>query len=155
MCVRLHSIERVLAELEYIAAHQKRTGEHYPVAIQDDAFTLLPPRAKALCQAIADRKLNLVFSCSTRADTVDEELIVLMREAGFSKIAFGLESAVPSVLRAIGKVRPPDWLDLDLAPERQFLDRLRSSVLLAKRCGFKVGVSIILGLPTEWSGPQF
>lgn len=149
MCVRMHSIERVVAELEYIAAHQKRTGEHYPVAIQDDAFTLLPQRAKALCQAIVDRKLNLVFSCSTRADTVDEELIGLMREAGFSSIAFGLESAVPSVLRAIGKVRPPDWHDPDLAPERQFLDRVRSSVLLAKRCGFKVGVSIILGLPTE------
>lgn len=149
MCVRMHSIERVVAELEYIAAYQKRTGEHYPVAIQDDAFTLLPQRAKALCQAIADRKLNLVFSCSTRADTVDEELIGLMREAGFSSIAFGLESAVPSVLRAIGKVRPPDWHDPDLAPERQFLDRVRSSVLLAKRCGFKVGVSIILGLPTE------
>jgi radical SAM superfamily enzyme len=147
--LRLHSIERVVAELEYIAAHQKRTGEHYPVAIQDDAFTLLPPRATALCQAIADRKLNLVFSCITRADTVDEELIRLMKEAGFGSITFGLESAVPSVLRAIGKVRPPDWHDLDLAPERQFLDRVRNSVLIAKQCGFKVGVSIILGLPTE------
>lgn len=149
MCLRLHSIERVVAELEFIAAHQKRTGRRYPVAIQDDAFTLLPPRAKALCQAIADRKLNLPLVCSTRADTVDEELIRLMREAGFGSIAFGLESAVPSVLRATGKVRPPDWHDPDLAPERQFLECLKNSVLLAKKHGFKVGVSIILGLPTE------
>ncbi|MGC0777218.1 MAG: cobalamin-dependent protein, partial [Candidatus Acidiferrum sp.] len=82
MSLRLHSIERVVAELEYIAARQKCTGKHYPVAILDDAFTLLPPRAKALCRAIADRKLNLVLSCVTRADTVDEELIKLMQEAG-------------------------------------------------------------------------
>jgi radical SAM superfamily enzyme YgiQ (UPF0313 family) len=147
--LRLHSIERVLAELEYIAGHQRRSGEHYPVTILDDAFTLLPPRAKVLCQAIADRKLNLTLSCITRADTLDEELIRLMREAGFVSVSFGLESAVPSVLRAIGKVRSPDWHDRDLAPERQFIERVRSSVLLAKKYGFKVSVSIILGLPTE------
>ena len=151
MSLRLHSIERVVAELEFIAAHQKRTGKRYPVMLHDDAFTLLPPRAKALCQAIADRRLNLPLVCSTRADTVDEELIQLMREAGFGTIAFGLESAVPSVLRATGKVRPPDWHEPDLAPERQFLERLRNSVLLAKKHGFKVFVSIILGLPTETS----
>ena len=149
MRLRLHSIERVVAELEYIADHQKRAGEHFPVSIYDDAFTLLPLRAKALCQAIAHRKLNLVLSCMTRADAVDEELIRLMQEAGFANMAFGLESAVPSVLRAAGKVRPPDWHDPDLAPERQFLERVRNSVLIAKKCGLRVGVSIILGLPTE------
>jgi anaerobic magnesium-protoporphyrin IX monomethyl ester cyclase len=147
--LRLHSIERVVAELEYIAEHQKHTGEHYAIAILDDAFTLVPPRAKALCQAIADRKLDLVLSCNTRADTVDEELISLMREAGFGSIAFGLESAVPSVLRATGKVRPPDWRDLDLTPERQFVEGVRNSVLMAKKHGLIVSVSIILGLPTE------
>jgi hypothetical protein len=149
MCLRLHSIERVVAELECIAEHQKRTGKPCLVTFYDDAFTLVPPRAKALCQAIADRKLGLALSCITRADTVDEELMSLMREAGFRSIAFGLESAVPAVLRATGKVRPPDWHDPDLAPERQFLERVKSSVLLAKKYGFTVAVSIILGLPTE------
>jgi radical SAM superfamily enzyme YgiQ (UPF0313 family) len=149
MRLRLHSIERVVAELEFIAAQQKRTGRRLPVSIQDDAFTLVPSRARALCQAIAERKLNLSLVCSTRADTVNEELIKLMREAGFGAIAFGLESAVPSVLRATGKVRPPDWHDPDLAPERQFLERLKHSVFLAKKHGFRVAVSIILGLPGE------
>ena len=149
MSLRVHSIERVVSELECIAAHQKRTGEPFPVTIFDDAFTILPPRAKALCQAIADRECNLDLTCITRADTVDEELVKLMREAGFASIAFGLESAVPSVLRATGKVRPPDWHDPDLAPERQFLERVKNSVLIARRYGLRVSVSIILGLPTE------
>ncbi len=147
--LRLHSIERVLAELEFIAQHQKRTGEHYVVAVNDDTFTLMPDRAKSLCQAVADKNLRLVLSCITRADTLDEELIRLMREAGFASLTFGLESAVPSVLRAIGKVRPPDWPDPDLGPERDFVRRVRTSVLTAKKYGFNVGVSIILGLPTE------
>jgi anaerobic magnesium-protoporphyrin IX monomethyl ester cyclase len=147
--LRLHSVERVVAELECIAEHQKRTGRRFPVSFFDDAFTLVPPRAKALCQAIADRKLNLALSCITRADTIDEELIGLMRQAGFVRINFGLESAVPSVLRATGKVRPPDWHDPDLTPERQFVERVRNAVLLARKYGFDVSVNIILGLPTE------
>ncbi len=147
--LRLHSIDRVLAELEYIAAHQKRTGESYVVPIHDDAFTLLPSRAKTLCQAIADRNLGLVLSCITRADTVDDELIRMMRDAGFVSLAFGLESAVPSVLRAMGKVRPPDFPDPDLTLEQDFVERVKTSVTTAKKYGLNVGVSIILGLPSE------
>ena len=145
-CIRLKGLWR---NWNALRSTSNARENHFPVAIFDDAFTLVPPRAKALCKAIADRKLKLALSCITRADTVDEELIELMQEAGFGSIAFGLESAVPSVLRATGKVRPPDWHDPDLAPERQFLERVRNSVLLAKKYGFKVGVSIILGLPTE------
>jgi radical SAM superfamily enzyme len=147
--LRVHSVERVVAELEFIADRQKRTGEHYVVDIQDDAFTLLPERAKELCQGIADRKLGLFLTCITRADMIDEELMRLMREAGFVSLAFGLESAVPSVLRAIGKVRPPDWPDPGLEPEQQFIEQVRTSIIVAKKYGFTVGMSIILGLPTE------
>lgn len=147
--LRLHSTERVLAELEWVAADQKRTGEHYVVAIHDDAFTLSPTRAKNLCQAIADRNLGLILSCITRADALDEELIRMMCDAGFVGMAFGLESAVPAVLRATGKVRAPEWPDPDLGAEREFVERVRDSVVTAKKYGFNVGVSIILGLPAE------
>lgn len=147
--LRLHSIDRVLAELDVIASHQKRTRQQHVVPIHDDAFTLLPERAKVLCQAIVDRRLRLRFSCSTRADRIDDTLLALMRRAGFVSLSFGLESAVPSVLRATGKVRPPDWHDPDLGPEREFVERVGAAVRAAKRLGFTVGVSIILGLPSE------
>ncbi len=147
--LRLHSVDRILAELDFISRHQRRTRQHYGISVNDDAFTLLPERAKTLCRAIAQRKLNLQLSCLTRADRLDDELLHLMREAGFFAISFGLESAVPSVLRSIGKVRPPDWPDPDLTPERMFLDQIRLAVSSAKALGFKVNVSIILGLPSE------
>jgi anaerobic magnesium-protoporphyrin IX monomethyl ester cyclase len=147
--LRLHSIDRVLEELDYIAAQQQRTGQNYIVPIHDDAFTLLPKRAKELCQAIIDRKLKLVLSCITRADAVDDELLRLLKQAGCISLAFGLESAVPSVLRATGKVRSPDWADPNLDPERHFIEQVKTSVIAAKKLGFHVGVSIILGLPTE------
>ncbi len=147
--LRLHSLERVLAELEFIAQQQRHSGEGYVVSIHDDCFTLLPHRAKRLCQEIATRNLGLRLSCITRADTVDDELLTLMRAAGVVDLSFGLESAVPSVLRAIGKVRPSTWPNKDLQPERDFLQRFRTSTRLATKLGFHVGISIILGLPTE------
>jgi anaerobic magnesium-protoporphyrin IX monomethyl ester cyclase len=147
--LRLHSVERVLAELEFIAAHQKRTGQNYVVPFHDDAFTLLPSRAKTLCEMIVRQRWKLPLSAITRADAVDDELLKLMRAAGFVSLAFGLESAVPSVLRATGKVRPPNWPDADFSPERRFVEQVRQSVISAKKLGFTVGVSIILGLPTE------
>src|SRR5579864_1397500 len=147
--VRLHSLDRVLAELEFIAADQKRSVQHYVVPIHDDTFSLFSTRAKSICETISRRGVKLKLSCITRADTVDDELLQLMRTAGFVSIAFGLESAVPSVLRATGKVRPPDWPDHDLAPERRFIEQVRRSVIAAKKLGFVVGISIILGLPTE------
>ena len=147
--LRLHSLDRVLAELEWIAAHQKRTGGHYIVPIHDDAFTLIPDRAQRLCQMIIERDLGLTLSCITHADKIDEELLRTMKEAGFISLAFGLESAVPAVLRATGKVRSPNWPDQDLGPERRFVEKVQQSVKEAKKLGFDVGVSIILGLPEE------
>ena len=147
--LRLHSVERVIAELEFIAEQQRRTADDYIVPIQDDCFTLLPNRARRFCETVIQQDLKLKLSCITRADTVDTELLTLMRAAGIVSISFGLESAVASVLRAIGKVRPPTWPDEDLSPERDFIEQVRKSILSAKKLGFRVGVSIMLGLPTE------
>lgn len=147
--LRLHSPERVVSELEVLSRRMHRRGDIYRVTIFDDAFTLLPPRAKKICEMIAVKDLRLPLSCITRADTIDLELMRLMKAAGFMAVAFGLESAVPSVLRAIGKVRPPNWHDPDLSPEEEFVRRVEQSVRWAKEEGLVVGVSIIVGLPTE------
>lgn len=147
--IRLHSVERVISELELIADHQKNKGNSAIVTIHDDTFSLLPARAGELCQTIADRQLGLRLTCITRADCVDDELLGLMKQAGFTSIAFGLESAVPRVLHMIGKVRRPRKVTPDLRPEEEFIERVRSSVFKAKALGFTTGVSIILGLPGE------
>jgi hypothetical protein len=73
-----------------------------------------------------------------------------MRRSGFVGIAFGLESAVPRVLRTIGKVRAPDAAaDPAFSEERDYLDRFRQSVTDAQQCGLDVSISVIGGLPGE------
>ena len=151
--LRYHSVDRVVAELSTIdAALQSPKGSSSPpiVAFQDDALTLNAPRAKEICRRIAAEGLHLRFSGLCRADNLDEELVGLLDDAGFVEITFGLESAVPRVLRDIKKVRAaPAGTQDDCGPERRFLRRVTEGVSAAKRRGMRTSVSIILGLPGE------
>jgi len=147
--LRVHSIERVLEELDYIEHQMATNGKNGIISIYDDTFTLVPSRVSAICEEIIKRGIKLDLSCITRADKVDKELLTLMKNAGFGTIAFGLESSSPRVLRAIGKVRPPDFDDPDLFPEIDFVNKMRQNVNIANDLGFNVTISIILGLPSE------
>lgn len=152
--IRYHSIDRVIAELQYISSAMKshslnsmdRTNWIY-----DDAFTLNPRRAKKICERIIDEGIRLRLSCMCRADTLDKELIELLSQAGFEEISFGVESAVPKILNNIKKVsnNKQDNNEGNYPNEERFLSKVREGVATAKRYGMKIAVSIILGLPGE------
>lgn len=143
-----HSVDRVLEELAYIA--DKSSGL-LSVVINDDAFNLLPGRAEKICLGILEQKIDLQLNCFARCDMVSEDLLRLMKEAGFNSISFSLESAVPHVLRAIGKVSPPETdRDPDFTKEKNYLEKLVHYTQLAKQLGFQfVGASYMIGLPGE------
>jgi Radical SAM superfamily len=118
--------------------------------VYDDAFTLAPERARAICQGIIDRGLQLPFDCQTRADRVDRDLLRLMKRAGFVAVSFGLESAVPHVLRTIGKVQDPATDDdAGFEAERAYVETVRRAVIEAKQEGLAPSVAVIEGLPGE------
>jgi anaerobic magnesium-protoporphyrin IX monomethyl ester cyclase len=146
---RVHSPARVVDELAVLADRMRLAGDYYTVPIYDDTFGLHRARAREICEGIAQRGLTLRLSCLTRGDILDLETLRLMRRAGFLSLGLGLESAVPSVLRAIGKVRPPDSRPDGLEPELEYLARFQDTVRWAKDLGFVVGVSIMTGLPAE------
>jgi anaerobic magnesium-protoporphyrin IX monomethyl ester cyclase len=146
---RMHSPERVVDELTVLADHMRLRGDYYTVPIYDDTFGLHRARTREICEGIVQRGLRLKLSCLTRGDILDLETLQLMRRAGFSSLGLGLESAVPSVLRTIGKVRPPDSRLDGYEPELEYLARFQDTVRWAKSLGFVVGVSIMMGLPAE------
>jgi len=152
--IRYHSIDRIISELKIIqdALEAKYPNTIYKIIqFQDDAFTLNPQRAKDICRRIIKEGLRLKLSCLCRADNLDKELISLLKHAGFVDIAFGLESAVPEVLRNIKKVCsiPPKSENEDYVPEKRFLSKVKKGINLAKKYNMKTSVSIILGLPGE------
>jgi radical SAM protein with 4Fe4S-binding SPASM domain len=146
--VRYHSVKRVTAELKIV---NKLTGPENKASVTfyDDCFTLNNQRVRQICDSIIRENINLDIRINTRADYVNEEILRLLFKAGFSQIHFGLESASPGVLYDIKKVRL-SYLDKDnFEPEKKFVRRVEKAVRMAKRIGFKVSASIILGLPGE------
>jgi radical SAM superfamily enzyme YgiQ (UPF0313 family) len=144
--IRRHSIERVIAELKYIAA----SGEKLKALFVDDAFSIDVERAKKICRRIIEEKLNNIhFMCQTRIDYADEELFSLFLEAGFKEVSFGLDTASPRVLNVIKKVRGTDGAADDYKKEKTFLERYKRNIKIAQSRGLETYVSIILGLPSE------
>ncbi|MFX1311571.1 MAG: B12-binding domain-containing radical SAM protein [Promethearchaeota archaeon] len=142
-----HSINRVIEELTYLSKYKRFL---VPVPIYDDTFTIVPSRAKKICEAIIKNNIELPLLCITRCDKISEKLLVLMKKAGFNSVGFSLESAVPRVLRAIGKVNPPQIGYSNYEKEIEFIKKLKYMTSYAKKIGIKkVFTSIMVGLPGE------
>lgn len=124
---RVHSEQRVLDDLE-------RALQRVPLKmlmIKDETFSASRKRAMRICEGILARRMKFVWSCDTRADALDEELVRAMRLAGCERLSLGVESGSPRVLRAIGK---------NITPE-QVLGTTR----LAKKYGLPVRFFMMLG----------
>ena len=161
--IRYHSIERVIAELKSIqnalALNEQKNDTKFVtnpkerpiVTIYDDAFTLNANRAKKICKRIIDENIKLRLSCLCRADNLDDELVGLLKQSGVEDISFGLESAVPRVLRNIKKVRATSSKNEqeEYEPEKRYLKQVKNAIYFAKKHEMKTSVSIILGLPGE------
>jgi len=78
------------------------------ITFKDETFTAQPSRGLALCQGIVERGLNFVWSCDTRADSLNAELVRAMRLAGCQRLSLGVESGSPTILRNIRKHVAPD-----------------------------------------------
>lgn len=73
------------------------------VQIKDDTFTTNKKRVIELCRGIRARKLNFLWSCDTRVDVLNEELLREMRLAGCQRLSLGVESGSQQILDLIHK----------------------------------------------------
>jgi radical SAM superfamily enzyme YgiQ (UPF0313 family) len=128
---RTHSAEYVLSEMEML----KKDYGTEQLLITDDTFTINRRRLEEICRGMIRRKLNLKWFCFSQVNTVTEDTLKLMKEAGCYNIGFGVESASEEVLRKMGK---------NIKPERAL-----ETVRLANRLGFKTQAFYIFGTPGE------
>jgi radical SAM superfamily enzyme YgiQ (UPF0313 family) len=97
----------------------------------DALVTLRRDFVLALCREILDRRLKLPWECEVRVDTIDEEILRRMREAGCYYLDFGAESASPRVLARMKKKITPE--------------QISAALVLAHRLGFKTKVFFTFG----------
>jgi len=69
----------------------------------DANFFVNKPRVMKICQAILEKGLKIEWSCRSRVDIVDDELLKTSALAGCRKIYYGIESASQKVLGDINK----------------------------------------------------
>ncbi len=96
--VRFRSPDNVLAELEQLVA----LGVH-SIHMYADLFTVNRDHVVGICQGILDRGLALRWTCNSRVDFVDPELLQLMARAGCWMISWGIESGDEKMLRRMHK----------------------------------------------------
>ncbi len=97
--VRGHSPEYVLDEVEELL---DRYGAR-EIRFFDDTFTINPKRVVRICEMILERRLRFPWTCLTRVNTVDKDLLRLMKGAGCWQVLYGLESGDPGMLKRLNK----------------------------------------------------
>ena len=128
---RAHSAEYVLNEIESLINDYGAKE----IRFMDDTFSLLPKRVEEICQGIHDRKLDITWSCLTRVDRVNLELLKKMKKTGCWQVIFGLETGDPEILKTVKKGTT--------------LEQARKAVKWAKQVGMETRATFILGLPGE------
>jgi len=131
--VRLRSIESVVDEIEY--NYQK--FDMRSIYFCDETFTLNKKRTAEICNEIIKRGLNdkIQWTCETRVNTVNLEILELMKKAGCHTVEFGVESGDPKILEVVKK---------NITVE-QALNAFEN----AKSAGLRTYGNFIFGLPFE------
>jgi len=97
---RLYTPQRVADDIEKLVFE---TGINH-IEFTDSTFNVPLDHAKAVLRALIAKDLDL--SCRTlglNPGSVDEELVDLMKEAGFQDVDLGIEAGCDAMLRSLGK----------------------------------------------------
>jgi len=128
--MRLRSPARLLEEIRVLDGLGVRHIHMYA-----DLFTVNRQQVVDLCQGIIDSGLKITFTCNSRVDFVDREILQLMAKAGCYYIAWGLESGSRQILSHARKGVDPG--------------RAARSLAWSREAGIKNWGYFIIGLPGE------
>ena len=100
-----------------------------------DTFTADEAYVRAFSKELLRRRFNIRWTCNSRVDTVNRQMLSEMKEAGLWMISFGLESGDDAILEKSGK--------------KIHVAQSRRAVNLAHDLGIRTSGHFILGLPGE------
>jgi len=129
---RLRDPHKVAYEISTLV---RETGINH-IIFTDSVFNIPLDHAKAVLRAIVDTGLDLKLeNIGLNPGAVDEELIDLMKRAGFRDVGFGVDSASDEVLNSLGK----NYSKKDILYTYKLL----------KRAGIPTSWYLLLGSPGE------
>jgi len=123
--------ENVLEEIEEVIKKYHLRS----IIFFDDLFTLDKERVIKICQGIIKKGLKFRWKAEARVDTVDQEMLKMMKKAGCEILAYGAESA--------------NQKSLDFLRKNITVAQIKKAIRLTKKAGIKTLGYFILGIPNE------
>jgi radical SAM superfamily enzyme YgiQ (UPF0313 family) len=102
----------------------------------DDDLFMNKGRLKKICQLMKQNKIDLIWGCQARVDTVDLETLRIAREVGCRQVQFGFESGSQRIL------------DI-LKNKTTTVEQNVQAVKLCKQAGISSFATFMIGNPTE------
>lgn len=96
---RLRDMNNLMEEINYFVEKYKKKS----FTFEHDLFTSNKERIMSFCKKIIDSGTEISWGCSSRADTLDEEMLDYMVRAGMDRIYFGIETGSPRLQKKIHK----------------------------------------------------
>ncbi|HPL18477.1 MAG TPA: radical SAM protein, partial [Spirochaetota bacterium] len=128
--VRYFDTKRVVDEFQMLS-----TMGFKQINIVDDLFTSHKKRCVEICEEILRRGIRHEWTAFARVDTVNRELLEIMKKAGCSMLCFGIESGVQEIL--------------DRVKKKTTLEKIEKALALCREVGILPMASYIMGLPGE------
>lgn len=128
---RRRSPENIIAEI-------KECIEKYNIKnflFRSDLFTATKQWTIELCEKIIKEQLNIKWGCNSRVDTIDEELLQVMKKAGCWIIAYGIESG--------------DQNSLDKMNKKTDLLKAENAIRLTHKAGINSSIYLLFGFPWD------
>jgi radical SAM superfamily enzyme YgiQ (UPF0313 family) len=129
--LRKRSVDSVIQEIEYDMTRFSIKN----FFIWAETFVVDKHYVEQLCRALIDRNIIISWTCNSRVDTVDQQLLKLMAQAGCWMISFGIESAEQKILDGVNKGTT--------------VEQAYAAVQSAREAGIKTVGHFIMGLPGE------
>ena len=130
--VRCRSAANIADEVEHVLNTFPTVDT---IWLHDDAFMIIKERTIEFCEEIIRRGIKTKFVCSARFQPISRKVVMLMKEAGFIHVLFGLESGAPTVLKKMKKGITQK--------------SARHGLKLFSEAGIKATAFLITGLPGE------
>ena len=127
---RFRSPEHIMREVDQLV-ELGTTNIHF----EADLFTINRAQVLGLCQALIERGNPIRWTCNSRVDFVDQELLQMMARSGCWMVAWGIESGSPEILQRVRKGIQPE--------------QVVQALQWAKAAGIRNYGYFIIGLPGE------
>ncbi len=129
--VRMRTAQDVVDEIIYL----RDTYGIQRFVFWDDQFTINRQRTVAICNLLLEKEANVRWLCLVRADTIDEQLLRLMKKAGCYEVQVGVESGSDRILKKVKK--------------GVTVEQIRNAAKIIRKTGLRWHAFLMIGFPGE------